>query len=381
MKFKTGAVILLCFLFSAVGMFAQTVAVKGSVHDAQGPVVGAQVQFKDADTGRKYSLKTDKKGNFFSLGFVPGTLDVTVTRDGKVVYTDKFHVTFDEDKNVLDVTLGQNGQAPAGAESQPAQQQPAPQKQGQQQQQQPKLTDEQKKQIEEVNAKNAEIAKENVKIGNLNNLLKEAQADMQAKNYDAAVQAMEQAEAADNGQHDQILGVLGSAYLGDKKYPEAIDTLNKAIQGASTSTRPNAKQMLGQYYDNIGQAYAKTNKIPEAIDSYNKEAEQDPTHAAQAYYNEGAVLTNTGKVDDANAAFTKAIQADPNRADAYYQRAINSLGKATVDKQGKMVAPPGTVDDFNKYLELAPTGQYADAAKQMLDSLGAKVQTGFKKTK
>lgn len=136
---------------------------------------------------------------------------------------------------------------------------------------------------------------------------------------------------------------------------------------------------MASFYDNLGQAYAKTGKIPEAIDAYNKEAEQDPTHAAQAYYNEGAVLTNTGKVDDANAAFTKAIQSDPNKADAYYQRAINSLQKATVNKAGKMVAHPGTADDFNKYLELDPSGPYSAQAKELLDNLGEKVTTGFKK--
>lgn len=371
MRLRTGAVILLFILFGAISVFAQTTSVKGYVKDPQGPVVGAQVVLKDQETGRKYQLKTDKQGNFFSIGINPGKFDVTVTKDGKTIFQDKFQVTFDEDKNVMNIDLTPGGAPPAvtGASGQASPQASAP----------PKMTEEQKKQLEEINKKNAEITKENAKIGNLNSLLKEANTDMQAKNYDAAVQVMEQAEQADNGQHDQVYGVLGSAYLGAKKYPEAIDALNKAIQGASTSTRANAKPMVAQYYDNLGQAYAKSGKVPEAIDSYNKEAEQDPTHAAQAYYNEGAVLTNTGKSDDANTAFTKAIQADPNKADAYYQRAINSLQKATVDKQGKMVAPPGTIDDFNKYLELQPEGPYAEGAKQMLETLGAKVTTGFKK--
>jgi tetratricopeptide (TPR) repeat protein len=372
MRLRTGAATLLCLLFGAISAFAQTTSIKGHVKDPKGPVVGAQVELKDQDTGRKYALKTDKKGDFFSIGITPGKFDVTVTKDGKVIFQDKFQATFDEDKNVMniDLTPGGTGQA-AGAITNPAQ--PA------QQQQQPKLTEEQKKEIEETNKKNAEILKENAKIGNLNVLLKQAQTEMQAKNYDAAVQTMEQAEQVDQGKHDQVLGVLGSAYLSDKKYPEAIDTLNKAIQTGSNDTRANAKQMVAQYYDNLGQAYVKSGKVPEAIEAYSKEAELDPTHAAQAYYNEGAVLTNTGKTDDANSAFTKAIQADPNKADAYYQRAINSLQKATVDKQGKMVAPPGTVADFKKYLELDPSGPYADGANQMLETLGEKVTTGFKK--
>jgi len=373
MRLKTGAMAFVFILLSAISGMAQTATIKGTVKDTSGPMQGLAVQLKDSETGRKYNLKTDKKGEFFSIGISPGKYDVSVSKDGKVVYTTKFQVSLNLDVNQLDIDLTP---APAGQEA--AQQAPP---QGQQPTQQPKLTEEQKKQIEEINKKNAEIQKENAKIGNLNNLLKEAQADMTAKNYDGAVTVMEQAAQADNGQHDQVYGVLGDAYLGAKKYPEAITAYNKAIELGAAQTRPNAKQMIASYYNNIGQAYARTNKIPESIDAYNKAAEADPTRASQFYYNEGAVLTNTGKVDDANTAFTKAIQADPNHADAYYQRAINSLQKATVDKQGKMTAPPGTVDDFNKYLELQPSGPYAEGAKQMLDSLGAKVTTGFKNKK
>ena len=372
MKLKAGAVALTWFLFSAVSALAQTTTVKGIVKDPSGGMPGLIVQLKDIETGRKYSLKTNNKGEFFSIGIAPGKFDVTVTKDGKTVYTTQFQASLSQEVNELDIDLTP---APAG---QPAVQQAPPQGGGQQQQP-PKLTEEQKKQIEEVNKKNAEIQKENAKIGNLNTLLKEAQADMTAKNYDAAVQVMQQATQADNGQHDQVYGVYGDALLADKKYPEAIDAYNKAIQIGAAQTRPNTKQMLASYYNNLGQAYARTNKVPEAIDAYNKAAEQDPTRASQFYYNEGAVLTNTGKADDANTAFTKSIQADPNHADSYYQRAVNSLQKATIDKQGKMIAPPGTVDDFNKYLELQPTGPYAEGAKQMLDTLGAKVTTGFKK--
>ena len=46
-----------------------------------------------------------------------------------------------------------------------------------------------------------------------------------------------------------------------------------------------------------------------------------------------------------------------------------------------MVAPPGTAETFQKYLELQPTGPYADVAKQMLASIGAPVETGYGKKK
>ena len=90
----------------------------------------------------------------------------------------------------------------------------------------------------------------------------------------------------------------------------------------------------------------------------------------------GAVLTNAGKGDDAIAAFDKCIAADPAKADAYYQKGVNLIGKATLQGD-KTIAPPGTAEAFNKYLELAPTGPYADVAKQMLATIGASVETNY----
>ncbi|MGH9522912.1 MAG: tetratricopeptide repeat protein, partial [Terriglobales bacterium] len=136
----------------------------------------------------------------------------------------------------------------------------------------------------------------------------------------------------------------------------------------------------GAYYNNLGEAYAKSGDTAKAVQAYDQAAQVDPTDAGRYYFNEGAVLTNTGKVDEAVAAFDKAIQADPNKADAYYWKGVNLMGKATT-KGDKMEAPAGTSEAFNKYLELAPTGPYADPAKQMLASIGAKVETTFGKGK
>ena len=37
----------------------------------------------NTDNGRKYNLKTNKKGEYFSLGIEPGKYKVTLTQDGK----------------------------------------------------------------------------------------------------------------------------------------------------------------------------------------------------------------------------------------------------------------------------------------------------------
>jgi tetratricopeptide (TPR) repeat protein len=103
----------------------------------------------------------------------------------------------------------------------------------------------------------------------------------------------------------------------------------------------------------------------------------DPTGAASYYFNIGAVYTNAGKADDAIAAFDKAIAADPTKAAAYYWKGINLIAKETIGKDGKATAPEGTAAAFQKYLELDPSGPFAQPAKDMLASIGAPVETGF----
>ena len=70
---------------------------------------------------------------------------------------------------------------------------------------------------------------------------------------------------------------------------------------------------------------------------------------------------------------------DANFADAYYQYGLILAGKASVDTAtGKVTPAPGTVEAFQKYLELAPTGANAQAAKDMIASLGTNIDTSYK---
>ena len=58
------------------------------------------------------------------------------------------------------------------------------------------------------------------------------------------------------------------------------------------------------------------------------------------------------------------------------------IAKSTFDaKTQKIVPPPGCVDAYQKYLQLAPDGTHAEAVKEVLTSLGEKVDTSYKATK
>jgi tetratricopeptide (TPR) repeat protein len=151
---------------------------------------------------------------------------------------------------------------------------------------------------------------------------------------------------------------------------------------ASAQKDPDANKKLAPYYNNVAEAYSKAGRVDDAVKAYTQAAQLDPTNAAMYYYNMGAVLTNAGRTDEALAAFDKTIAADPNRADAYYQKGVTLIAKATTDvKTGKVTPAPGTQEALNKYLELAPTGPYAEGAKSMLQYIGGTVETTFGTTK
>jgi tetratricopeptide (TPR) repeat protein len=149
---------------------------------------------------------------------------------------------------------------------------------------------------------------------------------------------------------------------------------------------------MGKYHNNLGQAYAKSGNSTQALTEYTAAAEQDAPNAHMYYFNAGATLTNMAtretnsankdkEIAQANEAFDKAIAAKPDYAEAYYQKGINLTSKATIDKSGKMVPAPGTVDAFNKYLELQPDGAHAEEAKGLIEGFGETVQTSYKKAK
>jgi tetratricopeptide (TPR) repeat protein len=333
-----------------------------------GPVVGAKVEMVNTENGRKFSMKTDKKGEYLNIGVAPGKYNVTLySADGKVLdKAEGFPVDPGNPENTLDFNAKKQQEETQAIVS------------GQKQVDQTKLTEEQKKQIQAAQAQNEKVKQENAKIGNLNSMLAQARNDIQAKNYPNAIQTMQQALQADQTQ-PLIWGTLGDAQNGSKDYKGCVDSLKKAID-LQNQKKPNP-QITSRWENTMGVCQARSGDVPGAQASFAKAAQEDPTFAAQAYFNEGAILTNAGKTDDANAAFDKSIQADPNKAEAYYQKGVNLMGKATTDKSGKVVPAPGTVDAFNKYLQLAPDGPNAATAQQILESMGEKVQTTFGKTR
>jgi tetratricopeptide (TPR) repeat protein len=372
---------ILLFVVLALGLcvppvFAQASGtVKGVCKDAQGnPIADGIVVWQNSDNGQKYTLKTNKKGEYFSLGLTPGTYLVTLYKNADDMKAGKemdhvkgFKVQLDE--NTLDMDVKKEMENAAKGQG---------------------LSPEQLKQMQEQQAK---AAKETTTVKSLNEKLNAAKTAADAGDFDTAIASLNEATQVD-ATRDLLWFKLGDYYRlsatkqtdpaeKQKRLASAVEDYQKAIdlkKAAANDKDPNAAKNLAAYYNNLAEAYAKSNKVDDAVKTYELAAQADPASAAQYYFNEGAVLTNAGKVDDALAAFNKVITADPNRADAYYWKGVNMIGKATLQGD-KMVAPPGTAESFQKYLELQPTGTYADAAKQMLASIGSSVETNYGKKK
>ncbi len=351
---------------------AQYGQVRGFCKDAEGkPIVGAIVEWRNVDSGQTYKIKTNGKGEYFSLGITAGNYKVRLLQGDKELFNyTNIHVGMEEKVQDFDLQQEQKDQAAGKG-----------------------LTPEQLKQMQEAQAKHE---KEVTTVKSLNEKLRAANDASVAGNYDVAIAQLTEATAIDPNRY-LLWAKLGEAQLNSagkqtdsaektKRYNEAINDYQKAIdmkqkEVDAAPQKGTAVQELAAYYNNLANAYARVNKAEDAMKAYEHAATLNPAGAAQYYYNEGAILTNSGKADEAIQAFDKAIAADPNRADAYYQKGVNLVAKATTDKSGKIIPAPGTLEALNKYLELQPNGPYADGAKGMIQYLGGSIETSYGKKK
>ena len=237
-----------------------------------------------------------------------------------------------------------------------------------------KLTPEERKAVEETKAKNAGIMKENAVIKNLNGDLETARKDDQDKNFaDAA--ALMQKDVGLKPDAPVLWVELGMAQRGLKQWSDCETSLQKGIALDAAAKKPNPN-LEGAANDALGECYGSDGKIPEAQAAYDAAAKVNPPGAGMYYQNETIVMSRVGQVDATVAAADKAIAADPNRPIPYYLKGQALVNKATVDpKTQKITAPPGCREAYQKYLQLAPTGPFANDAKSVIASLTATPST------
>jgi tetratricopeptide (TPR) repeat protein len=196
------------------------------------------------------------------------------------------------------------------------------------------------------------------------------------KDFATAVSYLKEATEIDPAQHvvwanlAELYSALFSTKVGDaRKETEdlAIEAYHKAL-----AIKPDPA-----YHNNLGLTLIKTGLLEEGSAELEIAAQLAPENAGTYYFNLGAVMVNSGNTERAIEAFRKATEVRPDYADAFYQLATALVGTAQMKDDGSIVPAAGTVEAYQKYLNLEPEGSYAPSAQAMVQSLTGKLETVF----
>ncbi len=269
-----------------------------------------------------------------------------------------------------------------------------------------KMTPEEKKQLEDLKKANAQALQANVLINQLNADLKVVNQDK--KDIDNAQALAQQALGSNASKTDLVSKTneirtakytdivslatkdtglkpdeallwnqLGYGQAGLKHYDDAITSYKKAIDLETASKKPRMP-VIGQAQAGLGECYARTGKVPEANAAFDAAAKADPANGQLYLKNQAIIFFQEGNSAAQAAAADDAIKADPNPNDPnlailYYIKGQGLIMNATVDAKGHYVLPPDCAAAYQKYLQLAPHGQFAaDVTGILQQASGAK---------
>src|SRR5258708_35755078 len=207
--FVIGAALL--FALSAIPSWPQTgsttAGIRGVITQNQERMSNLEVIFTNPNTGKKYKTKTDKKGEYFSMGMLPGSYRMEVIdAKGGVLYSKNNQQVNSADPEPFPIDLSKP-EASRGVESPGAEE--------------PRLL---KSQTERANAETA-------KTTSLNALVTQAQSAMDAQKWPEAATALKRLiEAYPETTRWELYKVLGDAEGHLQEYQDAAQTYEKGIQ-------------------------------------------------------------------------------------------------------------------------------------------------------
>jgi tetratricopeptide (TPR) repeat protein len=161
-----------------------------------------------------------------------------------------------------------------------------------------------------------------------------------------------------------VLARLGEAYEITEKYGDAANAYQQAV-----AAKPDAAS-----YNNWGNSLARTGKVDEALAAYQKAIEMDPTNTAIYWRNFAVGLYNSNRIKESLEPLKKATEADPKNAQAWYLLGAALVYTMDYKQEGDKTIPimqPGTIEAYQKAIELDPGGPYAAQAKDGLEALQA----------
>jgi len=363
------AALIFALFFPAFAAAQTTGQIVGDIKDTNGrPYPDVMVEIKNPDTGKVFNAKTDKGGQFTQVGVPAGDYVVTLTKEkDQLNFSVRFHVDAGKDNG-----FNLNFKEMAG-------------KLG------PTAEETKKKEEEENKFKNMKQHFDTGKAAlddatTLRAQLKTAPADQKSAiqdklnaDYQTAITELALAEqgvpAKDTVPHATVWSTLGQAYELAGRYEEAVAAFQKS---ADLVPKAAVYDHLSLNLANLAvlqtDPQAMEAKLAEAGAACVKLTALDLSGTARCWKNIGIVLSNKNHLKEAIAPLQKATQADPKDAQAWFL--LGSALSAAIDTKQvgeKMIyiIPPGTMEAYQKCIDAAPTGPYAQQAKDVLAGLAA----------
>jgi tetratricopeptide (TPR) repeat protein len=338
---------------------AQAGSVSGTILDVAGkPWVDVTIRAV-SDQGTKQETKTDAAGKFSFLNLRTGIYSIFLVfpppNDKQAPFESKVRVQTGEeakvDLNFKDIVA----------------------KQGSEAQEQVKKNEEIKAKIEGLKAHftagNAFLEQERAAKADLQKAPADQRDAAKQKLADLSDQAAKEFQAAQQAAPEKdpnlhlVWAKLGEAYDIANRNEEAAQAYQQAI---------TAKPEAPGYYNNLGNVLARLGKIDEAKAAYTKSAELDPSNAATAWRNFGISLYNANRLGDAVEPLQKSADLDPKSPQTWYLLGASLVYKMTLKKVGDKQVPefaPGTIEAYQKAIELDPNGPFGAQAKAGLEQL------------
>jgi tetratricopeptide (TPR) repeat protein len=341
----------------------------GEVRDQDGKLTpGVTVVLKSGEYGTTYELKTDSKGQFAQGGLRPGIYTVTLKdAKGAAVFELKASVTSSGKDPLVEINLKEINVKEAEAR---------------------------KKQVEEqakFESMKAHFDAGTVALNDARQVREQIQhtpADQRAPLREklAGLQktAVGEYEAAQKAAPEKdpylhlVLAKLAEAYESSGRYDEAAASYEKGI-----ALKPNE----ASYYVGWGTTIARAGKVAEAGAACEKVAATDKATGATCWRNVGIVLQIADNMKDSVGPLRKSAELDPKNAQTWFllgRALVNTMG---FKQEGDKVIPilqPGTVEAYQKCIELDPNGSYgaqARAGLQELEAYGLGIETKVKAKK
>lgn len=384
MKIFNKTVVLTAILVAALALVAapraaaQTGTISGQIMDINAkPWVGLTVQ-ATSEQGAKSTAKTDNDGKYTISNLRPGIYMVIIA-----AFPPPNEKQQPYDMAKVRVEGGGEAKADANFKDIIAKQPQAAEQQ--------KKNEEAKAKFEGMkahfNAGNTILDQEKAAKAELQNAKADQRDAAKQKLMDLSDQAVKEYKAAQESAGEKDTNVhllwakLGEAYDTAGRNDEAAQAYQQAI-----TTKPD----VPGYYNNLGNVLARAGKIDEAKAAYTKSAELDPPNAATAWRNFGISLYNANRLGDAVEPLQKSAELDPKNPQTWYLLGASLVYKMTIKRVGDKQVPefaPGTIEAYQKAIELDPNGTYGAQAKagleqlqQMAPGIDLKVSTKKKKS-